>query len=276
MRTIVITGSASGMGAATKARLETAGDRVIGVDLRNADVVADLGTADGRKAAIDAVTTLSGGRIDGLVTWAGLPGLTDRPGSLLASVNYFGSVALLAGLRPLLAKGDRPSAVAISSNSTTCQPGVPMDVVALCLAGDEPGARAAAIAAKILAEEQSPITARTLCFEVKPEATKTAIAHWVRRNAPGPEWAGAGITLNAVAPGAVETPLLQASRNDPVIGEMVDAFPVPIGRKAEPDELAAFVQFLLGPDARFFCGSVVFVDGGTDAQFRADDFPRPM
>lgn len=261
MRTIVITGSASGMGAATKARLETAGDRVIGVDLRNADVVADLGTADGRKAAIDAVTTLSGGRIDGLVTWAGLPGLTDRPGSLLASVNYFGSVALLAGLRPLLAKGDRPSAVAISSNSTTCQPGVPMDVVALCLAGDEPGARAAADAASSLATYP---------------ATKTAIAHWVRRNAPGPEWAGAGITLNAVAPGAVETPLLQASRNDPVIGEMVDAFPVPIGRKAEPDELAAFVQFLLGPDARFFCGSVVFVDGGTDAQFRADDFPRPM
>lgn len=249
------------MGAATKARLEAAGDRVIGVDLRDADIVADLGTADGRQAAIDAVTTLSGGQIDGLVTWAGLPGLTNRPGSLLASVNYFGSVALLGGLRPLLAKGDRPAAIAISSNSTTCQPGVPMDVVALCLAGDEPGARAAADVASSLAAYP---------------ATKTAIAHWVRRNAPGPEWAGAGITLNAVAPGAVETPLLQASRLDPVIGEMVDAFPVPLGRKAEPDELAAFVQFLLGPDARFFCGSVVFVDGGTDAQFRADDFPKPM
>ena len=261
MRTIVITGSASGMGAATKARLEAAGDRVIGIDIHDADIVADLGTVTGREAAIDAVTALSDGRIDGLVTWAGLPGLTARPGSLLVSVNYFGSMTLLDGLRPLLAKGDRPAAVAISSNSTTCQPGVPMDVVDLCLAGDEVAARVAAdVATSIMTYP----------------ATKTAIARWVRRNAPTAAWAGAGITLNAVAPGAVETPLMQASREDPVIGVLVDAYPVPVGSPAKPDELAAFVQFLLGPDARFFCGSVVFVDGGTDAQLRPDAYPSPM
>jgi NAD(P)-dependent dehydrogenase (short-subunit alcohol dehydrogenase family) len=260
MRTIVVTGSASGMGAATKARLEAAGDKVIGVDIKDADVVADLGTAEGRQAAVDGVAALTDS-LDGLVTWAGLPGLTDRPGSLLASVNYFGSIALLEGLRPLLAKGDRPAAVAISSNSTTVQPGVPMDVVQACLAGDEPGARAAADAASSLATYP---------------ATKTAIAWWVRRNAPTEAWAGAGITLNAVAPGAVETPLLQASREDPTVGGFIDAFPIPVGRKGTADELAAFVQFLLGPDARFFCGSVIFVDGGTDAQARPDDFPTPM
>ena len=211
-------------------------------DIRDADIVADLGTVEGRVAAIAAVGEVSGGAIDGLVTWAGLPGLTDRPGSLLVSVNYFGTISLLDGLRPLLAKGDRPAAVAISSNSTTCQPGVPMDVVERCLAGDEDGARAAA---------------------------DVASSTW---------YCAAGTTSSSRTgrPGAVETPLLQASRQDPVIGEMVDAFPVPIGRKAAPDELAAFVQFLLGPDARFFCGSVVFVDGGTDAQFRADAYPSPM
>jgi NAD(P)-dependent dehydrogenase (short-subunit alcohol dehydrogenase family) len=260
MRTIVVTGSASGMGAATRARLEAAGDRVIGVDLRDADVVADLGTSEGRQSAIDAVGDLTDA-LDGLVTWAGLPGLTDRPGSLLASVNYFGSIALLEGLRPLLARGDQPAAVAISSNSTTVQPGVPMDVVRACLDGDEPAARAAADAASSLATYP---------------ATKTAIAWWVRRNAPTEAWAGAGITLNAVAPGAVETPLLQASREDPTVGGFIDAFPIPVGRKGTAEELAAFVQFLLGPDARFFCGSVVFVDGGTDAQARPDDFPTPM
>jgi NAD(P)-dependent dehydrogenase (short-subunit alcohol dehydrogenase family) len=260
MRTVVITGSASGMGAATKARLEAAGDRVIGIDVKDADIVADLGTAEGRQAAIDGVAGMVDS-IDGLVTWAGLPGLTDRPGSLLASVNYFGSIALLEGLRPLLAKGDRPAAVAISSNSTTVQPGVPMDVVTHCLAGDEAAARDAADQASSLASYP---------------ATKTAIAWWVRRNAPTDAWAGAGITLNAVAPGAVETPLLNASRNDPTVGGFIDAFPIPVGRKGTADELAAFVQFLLGPDARFFCGSVVFVDGGTDAQARPDDFPTPM
>jgi NAD(P)-dependent dehydrogenase (short-subunit alcohol dehydrogenase family) len=261
MRTVVVTGSASGMGAATRARLETAGERVIGVDLRDAEVITDLGTPAGRRAAIDAVTEQAGGSIDGLVTWAGLPGLTDRPGSLLASVNYFGSVSLLEGLRPLLAAGDRPSAVAISSNSTTVQPAVPMDVVRLCLAGDEDAARAAADAASSLASYP---------------ATKTAIAWWVRRHAPTAEWAGAGITLNAIAPGAVETPLLQASRDDPTVGHFIDEFPIPVGRTGRADEIAAFVQFLLGPDARFFCGSVLFVDGGTDALARPDDFPVPM
>ncbi|MCU1373884.1 MAG: NAD-dependent epimerase [Actinomycetia bacterium] len=259
MRTVVVTGSASGMGAATKARLEASGDKVIGVDLRDAEVVADLGTPEGRQAAIDQVTALAGGSLDGLVTWAGLPGLTGRPGSLLVAVNYFGSIAMLEGLRPLLAKGDRPAAVAISSNSTTVQPAVPMDVVHACLAGDEDAARAAGDAASSLASYP---------------ATKTAIAWWVRRSSAA--WAADGITLNAVAPGAVETPLLQASREDPTVGGFIDAFPIPVGRKGTADELAAFVQFLLGPDARFFCGSVVFVDGGTDAQARPDDFPVPM
>jgi NAD(P)-dependent dehydrogenase (short-subunit alcohol dehydrogenase family) len=82
--------------------------------------------------------------------------------------------------------------------------------------------------------------------------------------------------LNAVAPGKVETPLLDETRGDSVIGAMVDTLPMPVGRSGTPEEIAALVDFLLGPDARFFCGSVVFCDGGTDAQFRADDFPAPM
>ena len=260
-RTVVVTGSASGMGAANKARLDADGQRVIGVDQRDADVVADLGTVAGRAAAIEAVADRSGGVLDGVVTWAGVAGLSNVPGSLLASVNFFGTVELLDGLRPLLARGERPAAVAISSNSTTCQPGVPMDVVERCLAGDEPGARAAADAAGALATYP---------------ATKLAIAHWVRRHAPTDDWAAAGITLNAVAPGAIETPMLQATRDDPEIGRFIDLFPIPVGRKGTAEELAAFVAFLLGPDARFLCGSVLFVDGGTDALLRPDAHPVPM
>jgi NAD(P)-dependent dehydrogenase (short-subunit alcohol dehydrogenase family) len=234
---------------------------VIGVDLRDADVIADLGTASGRAAAIAAVEEQSGGAIDGLVTWAGIAGLTGVPGGLLVAINYFGTVALQEGLRPLLARGERAAAVAISSNSTTCQPGIPMDLVEACLDGHEDAARAAGDDAGSLA--------------VYP-ATKIAVARWVRRNAPTAGWAGAGITLNAVAPGAIETNMLQATRDDERIGKFIDAFPVPVGRTGNPDELAAFVQFLLGPDARFFCGSVVFVDGGTDALLRADSVPVPM
>lgn len=260
-RTVVVTGSASGMGAATKARLEGSGQRVIGVDLRDADILADLGSAAGRADAVEGIREIAAGTIDGLVTWAGVAGLSHHPGSLLVSVNYFGTVELIRDLQPLLAAGESPAVVAISSNSTTCQPGVPIEVVELCLSGDERAARAAADEAGALATYP---------------ATKTAVARWARRQAPSADWAGAGIALNVVAPGAVETPMLQATRDDEVIGQLVDAFPVPVGRKGTADELAAVVQFLLGPDARFFCGSVVFVDGGTDAELRADDFPVPM
>lgn len=256
-----MTGSASGMGRATRARLEGDGQRVIGVDRHDAEVVVDLGTATGRRDALEEVAARCDGSLDGVVTWAGLAGLTGRAGADLVSVNYFGTVELLDGLRPLLAAGTRPAAVAVSSNSTTVQPGVPLDVVQLCLDGDEERACAAADAA-------GP-------FATYP-ATKIAVAWWARAQAPRRRWAGAGITLNVVAPGAVETPMLQSTREDPTIGAFVDAFPVPVGRTGTGDELAGVVQFLLGPDARFFCGSVIFVDGGTDALVRPDRTPSPL
>ena len=48
MRVIAVTGSASGIGAALRARLETAGERMIGVDRRDAEVIAELGCGDGQ------------------------------------------------------------------------------------------------------------------------------------------------------------------------------------------------------------------------------------
>ena len=260
-RTIVVTGSASGLGAAARARLGSAGNRVIGVDIRDADVQADLGTPDGRRAAIAGVEALVDGSIDGVVACAGLGGLTDRPGSLLVSVNYFGTVVLLDGLRPLLAKGSNPAVVVVSSNSTTCQPRVPIDVVDQCLEGDEKAACQAADAVGSLAAYP---------------ATKLAVAWWARRQAPSETWAGAGITLNAIAPGAIETPLLAATRADPTVGALVDAFPIPVGRTGSATEIAALIEFLLGPDARFFCGSVLYVDGGTDAALNPRGTPTPL
>ena len=72
MGTMVVTGSASGMGAAIVSRLEGRGDRVITVDLHDAAVVADLSTVQGRVDAAHKVLELSEGHIDGAVMAAGL------------------------------------------------------------------------------------------------------------------------------------------------------------------------------------------------------------
>jgi NAD(P)-dependent dehydrogenase (short-subunit alcohol dehydrogenase family) len=250
MGTIALTGSAGGIGAATRARLERAGHRVVGVDVRDAEVIADLATADGRAAMVAGVRDRCGGGLDGVVAGAGVMG-----DAAAVSVNFFGAVATLEGLRPLLARAAHPRAVAISSNSTTTQPGLVASIVDACLADDEERARALA--------EAHPGNGYA--------ASKLALARWVRRRAVTAEWIGAGVNLNAVAPGVVATPMTE-DMMDFVFG-IPDVFPVPIGRPGVADEVAALLEYLLSPDAGFFVGSVVFMDGGTDAAVRADDWP---
>ena len=50
----------------------------------------------------------------------------------------------------------------------------------------------------------------------------------------------------------------------------IDALPVPLGRAASADEVAAAVVFLLGPDASYVHGHLLFADGGADAAVRPD------
>jgi NAD(P)-dependent dehydrogenase (short-subunit alcohol dehydrogenase family) len=261
MPTIAITGAASGIGAACAARLADEGHRVIGVDLHGADVNANLEEPAGRATAISGVVDRAGGSLDGLVTCAGLGPIPSRSGASIVSVNYFGTVELLAGLRPLLAAGRGAAAVAISSNSTTCSPGVPVDIIELCGAGDEASAR----------ERADALGAMNGVYP----ASKVAVAQWVRRNAVSPEWIGAGIRLNAIAPGMIDTAMVAEGRADPTVAPMLDLFPIPSGGPGRPEEVAAVVAFLLGTESSLLCGSIVFADGGTDALLRTNDWPSP-
>jgi NAD(P)-dependent dehydrogenase (short-subunit alcohol dehydrogenase family) len=255
MGTYAVTGAASGIGAATVALLQDRGHRVVTIDRADGvDVRADLATPQGRADAVAGVLDLAQGRLNGLVPCAGLAGISGSDSQLLVSVNYFGAVEVVAGLRSALVaaaeEGEPAAVVLLSSNSVTCQPGWDVGVAKACLAGDEQRARAAG--------------ARREAVLVYP-ATKAALAWWARREGTRRAWAGAGVRVNAVAPGLVSTPMTDEVRRDPVFGRFADTYPTALRRPGRPEEVASVIAFLLSADAGLLVGSVLVADGGTDA-----------
>ncbi len=251
MKTYVVSGAASGIGAATAAMLREQGHRVIGIDRTDGvDVVADLATPEGRAQAVADVRALTD-TIHGLVPAAGIAGRTGTDSALLVSINFFGAVALVTGLHAELTRGAQDGGagvVLLASNSITGMPGWNAPTAQACLRDDEELARAEA--------------AKVDGVMVYP-SSKAALAWWARREGVKPEWAGAGIRINSVAPGATETPMVEEMRADPVFGPHIDAYPNAIGRTNLPDEVAAAIVFLLTTPG--IVGVCLFVDGGTDA-----------
>jgi NAD(P)-dependent dehydrogenase (short-subunit alcohol dehydrogenase family) len=265
MGTYALTGSASGMGREAARKLREAGHTVIGVDIANADVVADLSTPAGRAAAIRGVLDASGATLDGAVLAAGLgPAPGAERSRLIAQVNFLGVVELLEGWRPALAATGKAKVVVLGSNSTTTTPAVPKRTVRALLDRDTDKAI------------RSVRWFRSMGSTMMYAASKIAVSRWVRRTAVTADWAGAGIRLNALAPGAVLTPLLEEQLASARQAKAVNSFPLPVGEFAKPGHLADWILFMLSESAEFLCGSVVFVDGGSDAYFRADDWPRQV
>src|SRR3546814_21158745 len=118
MKTYTVTGAASGIGAATTALLREQGHRVITIDRRDADVVADLSTAAGRADAVAAVRERTD-ELHGVVACAGLAGISGSASQLLVSVNYFGPVEDAAGLRDLMTATDGTAPAGVPSPNPT-------------------------------------------------------------------------------------------------------------------------------------------------------------
>jgi len=75
------------------------------------------------------------------------------------------------------------------------------------------------------------------------------------------EGAPLGVRVNAVAPGPIDTPMTAERRHDPEQVAWLSSR-VPLGRFGEPGEVAELVEFLLGERASYISGEVVYVDGG--------------
>lgn len=256
-RTYVVTGSASGIGATTARILRERGEKVIGVDLRGADVEADLSTREGRLQAAAAVTELAGGRVDAVIACAGI----SAPIPATISVNFFGVTELLEALLPALRASDAPRAAVVSSMASL-QPNS-REMVEAALAGDE--ARAVEIAQGFVGDD--PMAG----YIVYP-SSKRALARWVRRESITEAWAGSGIPLNAVAPGTVVTPMTAELLATPEGAAMVDAsVPMPLNYHQPPESIAHLLIWLTSVENTHMAGQVIYDDGGADATLRGDD-----
>ena len=253
MKIAVITGSASGIGACIKTRMEAQGYKVIGIDLQGQEIDADLSTPEGRQYAIETTLKLSNNKVNKLVLAAGVGGHIEN-GQLVAKVNYFGCIELLDGFKSALEKSNG-RVVVISSNSAQMRTDPENVIIKHLLEENETKAR----------EEIGDAHGAQIYA-----LSKHAVARAIRRRSP--EWGQAGITLNAIAPGQTETPMFRGAADHPEIGKSVQMIPIPKKRVARADEIAEVIEFMLSDSAEYMQGSIIYVDGGTDAQLRPDEF----
>ena len=253
-RVYVVTGAASGIGAATANYLREHEGRVIGVDLHSTEVTADLSNKEGRAKLVEDVKRLSGGRVDGVVANAG----GGRPETML-SLNFFGTVATLEGLRPLLEKSFAPRAVMVSSIASLSP--VDPQIVEACLNMDEAGANALGMKAVEGGKQVLDFYA----------IAKFALNTWCRRVAGSPDWAGAGIPINVVAPGLIDTPAAKWVLDDPVRREaMGKMIPLRGQYPGRPEKMGATLAWCVSEDNALMTGQILYVDAGYECVTRGE------
>ena len=240
-KTVIVTGAAGGIGSAIAARFAAEGAQVIVTDVNaeGAEVAAESIRATGGRArafAADIITAegcqsivtnvmATEGKIDVLCNNAGI----NRRGPLLS----------------LTADDWRLSfAVNVDAMFHTCQAALPHMIAA--------GGGAIVNTASQWGLYPAP---NHIAYNV----TKAAVASFTQNLAR--DYAPQKIRVNAVCPGEIHTPMLEAgvTRSGRTIADLDKL--VPFGRIGKPEEVAALVAFLASDEAAFMCGSLVEITG---------------
>jgi len=244
-KTIVITGSSSGIGAETARLLRLQGARVIGVDRNDPMITLDgFVRADlSEPSAIDAAVAQLPDRIDALCNIAGVPG--TAPADLVARVNYLGLRHLCLRVLDRLPEGGAIVNIASILGAEWPQRLAPHKALA----------ETADFEAGLAWLADKPVPQET-CYQYFKEAlivwTVTQSQQWFLEK---------GVRMNCVAPGPVFTPIL--GDFVAMLGEeRVQKDAHRMKRPALADEIAPVVAFLCSDASRWISGVNLPVDGG--------------
>ena len=240
---IIVTGVASGIGRAIALDLGNRGARVVGVDIRDSDVVDELHQADlSSPADIDYLVAAVEPGADGLCNVAGVPP-SGSPDEVLA-LNAKGLERLTMGLAPGLADGASIVNIASSAGSRWA------DRVEALRDFDEVPFEPAAL--RRFATDHDLLEEGASYF-----FSKEFVVTWTMRNRW--RWRDRGIRVNSVSPGPVDTPALQDFID--TLGRAKRMMEL-MDRPGRPEEIAPVVAFLLSEESGWIRGSNIAVDGG--------------
>lgn len=245
-RVAVVTGGARGIGAATVEALAGVGFRVVSFDLAPADLHARDDSGRGEPGSVRHVN------ID----------VADTT----AVADAFDELDQLEGRCDVLVNNAGIQRVAPTEEMS---PDTWDEVVGVHLRGAFLCSRAAIPRMRRNGGGAIVSVASVAAFQGLPgrgpySAAKAGLLGLTRSMAV--ELAGAGIRVNAVAPGFTRTPLVDQALEDGSLTEDWMTARVPIGRLADPGEIAATIAFLSGPAASYITGQCIVVDGGWSVQ----------
>ena len=231
------------MGAATVRRLATGGAHVLIVD-RNADLAHTVATEVGGTAMVGDVADSS--FCDGAVAAA-----MERHGGLDVLVNAAGVIVRASGEDTTDEQWAKIMGVNVSGTFFMCRAAVRVM---------KASGRGAIVNFGSIWGDLGSAGVAAYC------ASKGAVHNLTRALAM--DHAADGIRVNAVCPGEVNTPMLQSERAEAVTDQLLSAIAatVPMGRLADPDEIARVVCFLASDDASYMTGALVSVDAGYGAR----------
>lgn len=231
-RVVVVTGAASGIGHATAARFAAAGDRVYGLDVKDTVPASvqylscDMGDPGAIRAAVEEIGRA--GRVDvlanvaGVVQFGRVETITEEEWDRIQAIDLRGPFLLIQAAVPLL-RACTGTVVNVSS-----------------VAGRVPQPYAAAYSA---AKGGLTMLTRSLALELAAE----------------------GIRVNCICPGTVDTPIVSevaTKLTDDLDKRAFDRMLMMLPGMIPPGDVAAMIEHLASPEARFITGAVIALDGG--------------